>query len=78
MNIHTRKYFLYQQMIAFRIKPLFVCVQQTNGQFYPSTYRLPWWKERIQGLRSETSPDHARVSFYLYCSFDVNKDRMTP
>jgi len=29
------------------------------------------------GLRSETSPDHARVSFYLYCSLDVNKDRMT-
>jgi len=30
------------------------------------------------GLRSETSPDHARVSFYLHCSLDVNKDRMTP
>jgi len=29
------------------------------------------------GLRSETLPDHARVSFYLYCSLDLNKDRMT-
>jgi len=32
---------------------------------------------RIAGLRSETSPDYARVSFYFYYSLDVNKDRMT-
>jgi len=30
------------------------------------------------GLRSETSPDHARVSFYLCLRPMNNKDRMTP
>jgi len=30
-----------------------------------------------QRLRSETSPDHAEVSFYLHCSLNVNKDKMT-
>jgi len=30
------------------------------------------------GLRVETSPDYARMSFYLYRSLDVNKDRKTP
>jgi len=30
------------------------------------------------GLRSETSPNHARVSFYLYLRPMNNKDRMTP
>jgi len=29
-------------------------------------------------LRSETSPDHARMSFYLYLGPMNNKDRMTP
>jgi len=28
-------------------------------------------------LCSETSPDYARVPFYLHCSLDVNKDGMT-
>jgi len=36
------------------------------------------WAAFSARLRSETSPDQARVSFYLHCSLDVNKDRMTP
>jgi len=32
------------------------------------------------GLCSETSPDHARchsILFFVYCSLDINQDRMT-
>jgi len=35
------------------------------------------WAAFSARQRSETSLDQASVSFYLHCSLDVNKDRMT-
>jgi len=45
-------------------------MSEINYRFKFHIYRFFGMLSR---LRSKISPDHARVSFYLYCSLDINK-----